>query len=280
MLSNRKRRRSTLALELVGLLFLGACSDPFQVSDSLGEWGGEGVAAMIETGSASFEFDCAHASIPGGLSFREDGSFEVSGIWVREGWTAQQSRSPGRARGRLPREDRRCVDEPGGGHHPERRDGGSVPAPARSGSHPAQVPLRDIRLARFACGRQNRGWGLAGHLRCSHSQRSGLRLAKKRRDASGDHSAPVCHRRGQTAGFVHGRHLWVGGRPGKSPGHDRVPSQIPANGAELDRAADHGQGRRCRTDNDASKLRPSRVAAAHREKKQADDERHYTSVHS
>ncbi len=44
-------------------------------------------------------------------------------------------------------EDRRCVDEPGGGHHPERRDGGSVPAPARSGSHPAQVPLRTPRAS-------------------------------------------------------------------------------------------------------------------------------------
>ncbi len=83
MLSCTNHRRSTL--ELVGLFFLVACSDPFQVSDSLGEWGGEGVAAVIETGSASFEFDCAHASVPGGLSFSEDGSFEVSGIWVREG---------------------------------------------------------------------------------------------------------------------------------------------------------------------------------------------------
>ncbi len=83
MLSYTNHRRSTL--ELVGLFFLVACSDPFQVSDSLGEWGGEGVAAVIETGSASFEFDCAHASVPGGLSFSEDGSFEVSGIWVREG---------------------------------------------------------------------------------------------------------------------------------------------------------------------------------------------------
>ncbi len=85
MLSDTNHRRSTLALELVGLLFLVACSDPFQSSDSLGEWGGEGVEAMIETGSASFEFDCAHASIPGGLSFHEDGSFEASGIWVPEG---------------------------------------------------------------------------------------------------------------------------------------------------------------------------------------------------
>ena len=83
MLSNTNHRRSTL--ELVGLFFLAACSDPFQVSDSLGEWGGEGVAGVIETDSASFEFDCAHASVPGGLSFSEDGSFEVSGIWVREG---------------------------------------------------------------------------------------------------------------------------------------------------------------------------------------------------
>jgi len=77
--------RSILALASVGLLLPVACSDPFQVSDSLGEWGGEGVAAMIETGSASFEFDCAHASVPGGLSFQEDGSFEVPGIWVPEG---------------------------------------------------------------------------------------------------------------------------------------------------------------------------------------------------
>ncbi len=85
MLSNTNHRRSTLVLGFAGLLVLVACSDPFQVSDSLGEWGGEGVAAVIETGSASFEFDCAHASVPGGLSFDGDGSFEVSGIWVPEG---------------------------------------------------------------------------------------------------------------------------------------------------------------------------------------------------
>ena len=85
MLSSTNDRRCALALGFAGILSLLACSDPFQVSDSLGEWGGEGVAALIETGSASFEFDCAHASVPGGLSFNEDGSFEVSGIWVSEG---------------------------------------------------------------------------------------------------------------------------------------------------------------------------------------------------
>ena len=85
MLSSTNHRGSTLALGLAGALFLVACSDPFQLSDSLGEWGGEGVAAVIEAGSASFEFDCAHATVPGGLSFDEDGSFEVSGIWVPEG---------------------------------------------------------------------------------------------------------------------------------------------------------------------------------------------------
>ncbi len=85
MLSSTNDRRSALALGFAGILSLLACSDPFQVSDSLGEWGGEGVAAVIETGSASFEFDCAHAWVPGGLSFDEDGSFEVSGIWVPEG---------------------------------------------------------------------------------------------------------------------------------------------------------------------------------------------------
>ena len=85
MPSNLNHEGSTLALGFAGLLFLVACSDPFQVSDSLGEWGGEGVAAVIEIGSASFEFDCAHASVAGGLSFDEDGSFEVSGIWVPEG---------------------------------------------------------------------------------------------------------------------------------------------------------------------------------------------------
>ncbi len=71
MLSSTNNRRSALALWFAGILSLLACSDPFQVSDSLGEWGGEGVAAVIETGSASFEFDCAHASVPGGLSFDE-----------------------------------------------------------------------------------------------------------------------------------------------------------------------------------------------------------------
>ena len=79
------RVTSAVVPVLAGLLGVLACSDPFQVSDSLGEWGGEGVAAVIETGSATFEFDCAHASVPGGITFDEDGSFEVSGIWVSEG---------------------------------------------------------------------------------------------------------------------------------------------------------------------------------------------------
>ena len=70
---------------LIACSFLVACSEPFEVSDSLGEWGGEGVAALIETGSVSFEFDCAHASIPEGLTFDETGNFEVAGIWVSEG---------------------------------------------------------------------------------------------------------------------------------------------------------------------------------------------------
>ena len=85
MLSREHRVTSAVVPVLAGLLGVLACSDPFQVSDSLGEWGGEGVAAVIETGSATFEFDCAHASVPGGITFDEDGSFEVSGIWVSEG---------------------------------------------------------------------------------------------------------------------------------------------------------------------------------------------------
>ena len=77
-----------------GLLLLGACSDPFQVTDSLGEWGGEGVATVIEAGSADCEFDCAHAFVPGGLSFDADGTFEVSGIWVSEGGPVSQQDPP------------------------------------------------------------------------------------------------------------------------------------------------------------------------------------------
>ena len=52
MLFNTNHRRSNLALAFAGLLLLVACSDPFQLSESLGEWGGEGVSAVIETGSA------------------------------------------------------------------------------------------------------------------------------------------------------------------------------------------------------------------------------------
>ncbi len=80
MLSNTNHRRSALALKLMGLLFLVACSDPFQASDSLGEWGGVGVAAVIEPDSAYFEFDCARASVK--LAFDADGSFQGSGIRV------------------------------------------------------------------------------------------------------------------------------------------------------------------------------------------------------
>jgi len=85
MRSRLIRRRSALALGLLGISGGTACSHPFRVSDSLGEWGGEGAAAEIGSGSASFEFDCAHASVPGGLSFDEDGRFGAWGIWVPEG---------------------------------------------------------------------------------------------------------------------------------------------------------------------------------------------------
>jgi hypothetical protein len=85
MLYNPNPHGPTLAPTFTLLLVLAACTHPFQVSDSLGEWGGEGAAAVIETGSASFEFDCAHASVPGGLTFDENGWFELSGIWVSEG---------------------------------------------------------------------------------------------------------------------------------------------------------------------------------------------------
>ena len=88
MLSRENRVTSAVVPILAGLLGVLACSDPFQVSDALGEWGGEGVAAVIESGSASFEFDCAHASIPGGITFDANGSFEVTGIWVPEGGPA------------------------------------------------------------------------------------------------------------------------------------------------------------------------------------------------
>jgi hypothetical protein len=83
MFSNRYRLGPGFAL--AGLLGLTACSGPFEVADSLGEWGGEGVAVMIEISNATFEFDCAHGAVPGGILFDEDGSFEMSGVWVAEG---------------------------------------------------------------------------------------------------------------------------------------------------------------------------------------------------
>lgn len=83
------------ALGLTGLLGVTACSGSFEPADSLGEWGGVGVAATIEVTAATFEFDCAHASIPGGILFDEDGGFEVSGIWVEEGGPTPFEPPPG-----------------------------------------------------------------------------------------------------------------------------------------------------------------------------------------
>ena len=84
MLITTKDLRFGLA---VGCALLGvtACSDPFQVSGSFGEWGGEGVSAVIDTDSARFECDCAHAWVPGGITFDDDVAFDVSGLWVPEG---------------------------------------------------------------------------------------------------------------------------------------------------------------------------------------------------
>lgn len=49
-----------------------------------GTWGGQHIRIVIENGSASIEYDCAHGTINGPLRLDRNGKFHLTGTHVRE----------------------------------------------------------------------------------------------------------------------------------------------------------------------------------------------------
>ena len=50
----------------------------------VGTWGGEHVSLQVLDSGATFQFDCAHGSIPAPLSVGSDGAFRLTGVFVKE----------------------------------------------------------------------------------------------------------------------------------------------------------------------------------------------------
>src|SRR5690242_409107 len=84
--------RQPLAAAIVLALACGGSRSPTETraAGSLstmrsGSWGGPHVSlTTADSGGATLDFDCAHGSITGPLSLAADGSFRLSGTYVRE----------------------------------------------------------------------------------------------------------------------------------------------------------------------------------------------------
>ena len=79
-------QRRLLALGLA-LAVLGAAPDPEPAKRAplKGNWGGEGAGLQITEEGAQLFFDCAKGSIEGPITPDEDGRFEVTGRYFKEG---------------------------------------------------------------------------------------------------------------------------------------------------------------------------------------------------
>ncbi|MCZ6916271.1 MAG: hypothetical protein O7I93_05810 [Gemmatimonadetes bacterium] len=77
------RLAAAQTLLLCGLTL--ACSGDPTGPDLLGEWGGEGAAAVVAADLTTFEFDCANARVEAPLLLDPDGKFSVEGLYFREG---------------------------------------------------------------------------------------------------------------------------------------------------------------------------------------------------
>lgn len=51
---------------------------------SNGTWGGLHIQFQVNNGSVAIEYDCAHGSIPGPLTFDRQGRFSWHGVYTRE----------------------------------------------------------------------------------------------------------------------------------------------------------------------------------------------------
>jgi hypothetical protein len=73
-----------LAALFAALIPVAACGDGPTAADLIGDWGGEHIALTITPAGASLEFDCAHGTIGEPIQPAGGGTFDASGVYVRE----------------------------------------------------------------------------------------------------------------------------------------------------------------------------------------------------
>jgi hypothetical protein len=76
---------SVLAAGLVLQIPAAPSTDQGKRPELKGNWGGEGAGLQITEDGAQLFFDCAKGSIEGPITPDEDGRFEVTGKYIREG---------------------------------------------------------------------------------------------------------------------------------------------------------------------------------------------------
>ncbi len=87
--------RSLIASAAGACLMAGTCSVDVTAPEMVGEWGGEHISLSVSLNRSSLEYDCAHGTIDGSIEPDGSGSFEVTGIHVREhGGPMQQDEVP------------------------------------------------------------------------------------------------------------------------------------------------------------------------------------------
>ncbi len=80
----RSNREYLLAAGLA-LLGMAMAPEPTKRPPLKGNWGGEGAGLQITEEGAQLFFDCARGSIEGPITPDEDGRFEVTGRYIKEG---------------------------------------------------------------------------------------------------------------------------------------------------------------------------------------------------
>lgn len=78
--TNSKSRHKKKIKQVVKPKIMGST----RTTVSSGPWGGNGIAVVIEPGSARIEYDCAHGEITEALTVDKNGYFDAKGIHVRE----------------------------------------------------------------------------------------------------------------------------------------------------------------------------------------------------
>lgn len=83
---SQKRTKLIILVSLVLVIAASVASRPRRMQRlSTGSWGGPHIRMQVESGSATIDYDCAHGTITGPLTFDSKGRFIWRGTHTREG---------------------------------------------------------------------------------------------------------------------------------------------------------------------------------------------------